>query len=202
MDWFATDYRDHSPTTVEVYEEVARLNFIPASFTTSNISGLVNEFDNVLTNGGVAFGTFAITGFTDYFSWFMSRNTLREFPLGRTLIRSSAARVMLGVDASPGLVDKVEFGYSDSLLLEGEIGTQLIWGGAYGRFAGTKSDARALAKGFCDDLMGERLDDFLVQRAHQQVWSSWHRSFIWTSTWLIVDKGKQQVSLLTVTDQD
>ena len=77
-----------------------------------------------------------------------------------------------------------------------------MFGGAHEEFTGTKAEARSLARGFCDDVMADRLDDVRVQRAPGAVWSRWHRSPTWSSTWVMVDRRFHHVSLLSVTDQD
>lgn len=202
VNWYQADFSRDIPTGDEVLAEVDRISFSSADRFPPKIRALVSAYDQVLTNGGAIYGSFVLEGSSDILAWFIARNRLSEIPLGKALLKSEAITSALGYVSDQELVDQVEFQYSDSLMLEGEIATQLNWGGAFGRFAGTKADARALARGFCDDLMGERLDDFLIQRAPQQVWSPWHRSFIWTSTWLMVDKRSREVSVLCVTDAD
>ena len=66
---------------------------------------------------------------------------------------------------------------------------------------GTPSDAKRVCTAFVDVLVEDRHREFTVYRSYEP-WSPWFMAIAWDITWLLIDRGRNEVTLLCVTDTD
>ena len=93
----------------------------------------------------------------------------------------------------------VEWG--SSLTLDGELARAIVMGGAYLEFEGPPRDAKGLAARVCDALFGDRFRDVEVYRSRSS-WSPWFLMEMFNTTYFIVDRREQVVTILVATDED
>jgi len=134
--------------------------------------------------------------------WFLSRNRFDEYGFIQLLLTSdalsSALPDLVPIDANPM---QAKFEESSALLLDGQVAGALVWGAAHGQFDGSEAEAKKLGVDFCSELIGDRYEDFRVDRSHGY-WSDWFGAVVWDHTWLITDRRNQRVTLLCTTDTD
>lgn len=168
----------------------------------------IEEFQRALAathvNGGVQVRRFRWEG--DKGDWFNVNTNLTMHETFRTLLESNAAR-----QALPDVLVPSPFPIGSppdfwpvaggALRLEGDLATALALGGAYKRHPGTDRDAKDLARRAERDLIGDRYEDFRLF-ASDAPWSPWFFDVAWDQTWILVDRGRAEVTIICATDTD
>lgn len=190
------------PNDAAVERSLARLRFTAAAIISPAVLRLLESFNAMLVNGGALGATFGVHDVDEVGQWFLSRNRFAEYGFVRRLLTSEVL-----ADAMPDLVAKGPvlgtdtFKESSPLTLDGDIARKLVWGGAYGTFAGNEAQAKALGVAVSGELIGDGYEDFRLD-VSANPWSPWFWGSAWDFTWAITDLRNQRVTLIAVTDTD
>ena len=159
------------------------------------------ELRRVNVNGDAVYARFEVTGSRD-FDWFATRNRWDEISFFSRLLSSpSVAKCLPEVTKDATFDESVTFEWGSSLTLDGELARALVIGGAYKKFEGTPRAAKQLAARACDAIFGDRFLDIEVFKSWKP-WSRWFHDVAWDSTYIIIDRRGQTVSVLASTDTD
>ena len=151
--------------------------------------------------GGAFLARFKVDGGRD-FDWFASRNRLEEISFFSRFLMHPAVTDKLPEPTRGATFDEsftVEWG--SSLTLDGELARAILGGGAYHDFEGPARDAKRMGARVCDALFGDRFLDVEVYRSGSS-WSPWFLMAVFDTTYFIVDRREQVVSILVATDED
>jgi hypothetical protein len=200
--WTEVDWEAPRPTLDDVLTSHRRIRFTRATVNSPGALRLVDTFRSILTNGGAHIAAFTVDDVDDTAHWFLSRNRFGEYGFIKQLLTSdaltSALPDLVPIDANP--MD-ANFEESSALLLDGQLAGALVWGGPYGKFDGSEAEAKRVGVEVCSELIGDRYEDFRVDRSHGS-WADWFHAVAWDCTWVITDKRNERVTLLCITDTD
>ena len=164
------------------------------------VEELLAQLRKAMANGGAEFAAFSIRE-NAHLDWFLSRNRDQEIDFFENLVRSNAFQGELPSKQRAFEQLTIEWAWSSSYVLDGEIAFSLMVGGAYERFSGTGEDAKDLGRRASSELVGTSYEDVLVQKTHT-AWSDWFHGIAWDCTWLGIDKRKRIAWVLRYTDTD
>lgn len=99
------------------------------------------------------------------------------------------------------LTNTAGFEHIHPLVLDGEIGIAILWGGAYVGFQGGLGEAKALGQKFCSGLFDNQYEQMLAFRSVKP-WSSWFFDVAWDYSWFFFDATKSQIHVVFGTDTD
>lgn len=201
LSWLKVDWEQKRPsdgTTQWLWRSVQIRRVVD---TPAAVEEYLAELREVNVNGGAAFARFEVEGNRD-FDWFVTRNHWEEIGFWQHfLTRPEIGEALPEVTKGARLDGSVAFEWKNALTLDGDLACILVFGGAYYRFKGSARRAKDLGRRVCDSLFGDRFAEIEVFRS-TSVWSSWFYGVAWDNTWLILDRGLQQVSILASTDTD
>ncbi|STQ90787.1 hypothetical protein [Iodobacter fluviatilis] len=160
-------------------------------------SKVCNELKSTHVNGGC--DIFCAT-FINHpvLHWFVSRNRLDEISFFEKFLSS---RVFGERQIKFEFDNNLEWEWSSSYILDGDIARTLKSGGAYKAFSGSGKEAKALGQLLCTDIFGERYDDIQIFKTYKP-WSDWFYDVAWDQTWMIVDKRNLLIWAILLTDTD
>jgi hypothetical protein len=201
LSWLEVDWKREPPgekATNALWKtvEARQIDDVPTEVET-----YLTELRRVNVNGGAEFARFRVSG-SKHFDWFATRNRWDEMAFcQQILVHPSVCAALPAVTKDARLDDTVAFEWSSSLTLDGELAGGLLSGGAYEKFKGTAREAKDLGARVCQALFGDRFNDVEVFRS-RNAWSAWFFNVAWDSTFVIIDRRTQDVSLLFSTDTD
>lgn len=168
------------------------------------IEGFQRALAATHVNGGVCMRRFRWESDND--DWFNVNTNLMMHDSFRTLLESNAAQQALPDILVPSpfpIGSPSEFWpvAGGALRLEGDLAATLALGGAYRRHSGTDRDAKDLARRAERDLIGDRYEDFRLF-VSDAPWSPWFFDVAWGQTWILVDRGRTEVTIICATDTD
>lgn len=91
--------------------------------------------------------------------------------------------------------------WAGSLCLDGVLAGLIVNGGAYERYEGPASEAKALAVAAVEALTQNRFADFRVDIS-QAAWTPWFHDIAWDHTFVLTDFANAELTVLCVTDTD
>ena len=201
--WTEVDWNAHRPTADDVVTSHGRIRFAATTVNSPAALRLVEAFGSVLTRkGGALIAAFTVDDVDDTGHWFLSRNRFREYGFIEQLLTSDALSTALPalvpIEAEP---IAATFAESSPLLLDGQLAAALVEGGPYQNFDKSQAEAKRVGVEVCKELIGDRYEDFRVDRSSAS-WSKWFHGTFWDGTWIITDKRSQRLTLLCLTDTD
>jgi hypothetical protein len=164
------------------------------------VERLLSALRETHVNGGAEFGMFSVAS-SPAFRWFMSRNRWDEIAFPEHFLRSRTVATALSELCREPVSESFGFEWGNAFTLAGELADALSTGGAYVKHAGGPGNAFGVADDFRKWLFGDRFDEVLVLKSIKP-WSAWFCDVAWDGTWLVVDKRKNNASVLAVTDTD
>lgn len=170
------------------------------------LAALLDAIRATRMDGGVLIGRFRAVRVAEPAQWFRARSFAEADTNVRDLLTSNALRTSLPELMVPHpypLASPPRFpgGSGGTLTLDGELALRLVHGGAYVRFPGSAAEAKKLAIAGTHDLVGDRHEDFDVYFS-DSAWSPYFMDVAWDATWLLVDRGRLEVTVLAMTDTD
>ena len=84
---------------------------------------------------------------------------------------------------------------------DGDLAALLVIGGAYRRFRGDWRTAKAVALRAADELLDGRLEDFAIFYS-EEAWSPWFFDVAWDESWILLDEGHAEATIIVTTDTD
>ena len=202
--WADIDWKAQRPQWEDIRRSHEQLAFRAYDVEHPAVTAMLAELRRTHDNGGALLKAFALEHDDDTLHWFASRNRFAEYEFFQAFLGSRAVRDALPELQVPEEVPRdlgFEQSWSGTLTLDGELAATIVLGGAYERFKGTPTQAKALGAAFVDALVGERHAEFKVYRSFKP-WSPWFFDVAWDGTWLLIDQGKDEVVLLCRTDTD
>ena len=201
MSWLEVDWNQERPSD-------AAARWLWRSIEIRHVAGVppaveeyLAELRRVNVNGDAVYARFEVTGSRD-FDWFATRNRWDEISFFSRLLSSpSVAKCLPEVTKDATFDESVTFEWGSSLTLDGDLARALVIGGAYKKFEGTPRAAKQLAARACDAIFGDRFLDIEVFKSWKP-WSRWFHDVAWDSTYIIIDRRGQTVSVLASTDTD
>ena len=162
---------------------------------------MLSELNNIFQNGAAKFGCFTIDA-DPFLNTHISRNWFGAIHFFEHLLASNAFVTAFG-DVQPYKTPEValDWEWSSSYVLGGDLASVLMLGGAYKNFKGSSEEAMELGRQFTFDLFGNRYEDVGVFKCYQ-AWSSWFHNIAWDTTWMGVDKKDLTAWIIFCTDAD
>ena len=200
--WNAIDWEADHPSLQDVSASRQRIEFQQTDVTSPAALHLVEVFRSFFHDGGAHIASFQVSGVDEIAHWFFSRNRFEEYGFVAALLTSDAMASSLP-DITPVDTEMVEaaFKESNALLFDGQIAEALVWGGPYANFDGSMADAKRLGVEVCNELIGERFQDFRLDNSHEP-WSKWFKGVAWDFSWILIDRRDERVTLICITDTD
>ena len=130
--------------------------------------------------------------------WFVSRNRFDEIAFFEKFLSS---RIFIERQITFDFDSNLDWEWSSSYILDGDIAKTLKSGGAYKAFPGSGKEAKTLGQMLCTDVFEERYDDIQVFKTYKP-WSDWFYDVAWDQTWIIVDKRRLLIWAILLTDTD
>lgn len=201
--WTEIDWNAVRPTAEDVVASHRRIRFTPATVNSPTALRLVETFGSVLTPaGGALIAAFTVDDVDDTGHWFLSRNRFDEYGFIQQFLTSDAVATALPSLAPVNPTQlQAKFDESDPLLLDGQLAKALVYGGPYQKFDKPQVEAKRMCLEVCEELMGDRYEDFRLDRSSTS-WAHWFHGTFWDGTWVITDKRSERVTLLCITDTD
>jgi hypothetical protein len=201
LSWLEVDRDQRRPTDAAVEQLWRSIDVRPIDESPPAVEEYLAELRRVYACGGAFLARFKIDGGRDL-EWFASRNRLDEISFFSRILTHPAVTAKLPEptrDATFNESFTVE--WASSLTLDGELARAIVMGGAHDRFEGPPRDAKRLGARVCDELFGDRFLDVEVYRSRSK-WSPWFKMITFDTTYFIVDRREQVVSILVATDED
>ncbi|WP_013322178.1 hypothetical protein [Gloeothece verrucosa] len=194
--------RQNRPSQEEIEQMFRELEVIPSPLDQPAIIQLLQKFREIYANGGAEFARFQLSNHP-VFDWFSSHNRLKEINffdqcITRTAVREALPSLEIETSLKSSLNLKDD---SSAFTFDGELAKVLFKGGAYNKFKGSAKEAKTLGGNFSAALFGDRYDEVKIYVSYEP-WSNWFGAVAWDMTWLGIDKGNNQLWLLSVTDTD
>lgn len=117
------------------------------------------------------------------------------------LLAPAVAETLQPPTANAESLSRVTFAALPPTELASDITATLTSGGAYRSTAMAEAEARALAVGFCAELVNGREQTVLVAKS-TAAWSDWFNQALWDRTWLGLDPLESRFWVLRATDID
>jgi hypothetical protein len=201
VSWLAVDWNQERPTAAAEESLWRSVEIRPLPDVPPAVDEYLTELRRVNVNGDAVYARFEVTGSRD-FDWFATRNRWHEISFFTRLLSSSSVSNALPEVTTEATFDaSVTFEWGSSLTLDGELARALVNGGAYKKFEGPPRAAKELAARACDAIFGDRFLDIEVFRCWKS-WSRWFHDGAWDTTYVIIDRRDQAVSVLASTDTD
>jgi hypothetical protein len=201
LSWLEVDRDQERPGEAAVEQLWRSIAVRPIDESLPAVEEYLAELRRMYACGGAFLARFRVDGGRDL-EWFASRNRLGEISFFSRLLMHPVVTGKLPEptrDATFNESFTVE--WSSSLTLDGELARAILMGGAYHDFEGPPRDAKRLGARVCDALFGDRFLDVEVYRSGSQ-WSPWFKMAVFDTTYFIVDRREQVVSILIATDED
>jgi len=191
------NWEQERPSYSEIQEFWNGSVFTEYSTEKENIENVRAELERTHDNGGCKV---IVSKFIDHpvLHWFVSRNRLDEISFFENFLSSEIFEkheIKFDFDKS------LEWEWSSSYILDGDIARTLKSGGAYEAFKGSGHEAKKLGQRLCIDLFEERYDEILVFKTYAP-WSEWFCGIAWDQTWIILDKRNLLSWAILLTDTD
>jgi hypothetical protein len=201
VSWLEVDWNQERPSDAASEWLWRSVEIRPLPDVPPLVDEYLAELRRVNVNGGAVYARFEVTGSRD-FDWFATRNRWDDISFfSRLLSSSSVSSSLPAVTKEAAFDESVTFEWGSSLTLDGELARALVIGGAYKKFEGPPRAAKELAARACEAMFGDRFLDIEVFKCWKP-WSSWFHDVAWDSTYIIIDRRSQVVSIFASTDTD
>ncbi|HXU05586.1 MAG TPA: hypothetical protein VN903_31725 [Polyangia bacterium] len=201
MSWLEVDQDQERPGEAAVEQLWRSIEVRPIDESLPAVEELLAELRRMYACGGAFLARFKVEGGRDL-DWFASRNRLGEISFfSRFLMHPSVTHALPEPTRDATFNESFAVESRSSFTLDGELARAIVMGGAYLDFEGRPGDAKRLASRVCDALFGDRFLDVDVYRSGS-AWSPWFLMPVFDTTYFIVDKREQVVSILIATDED
>ncbi|GAB3745524.1 hypothetical protein GCM10027598_82290 [Amycolatopsis oliviviridis] len=201
--WNEIDWDDPRPGPSEVAAAQNGIAWAAVPVTAPALDRYLEHVTAAYANGGYLLGRWRAVDYPDAAAWFVARNRAEEFGLLRVFFDSEVVREGLGELRIPDPLDPDVGGFQQDwtglLCLDGILAHLIVSGGAYGRYRGPASDAKALAGAAVEALTQNRYEDFRVH-ASLMPWTPWFEGATWDRTYVLTDTANAEITVLCVTD--
>lgn len=197
---FTPNWKQERPLPPSIDKAFAAAPFSRVEFRDPAHDELLSDLRPTHANGGAEFAAFELQH-DPVLHWFVSRNRFDEISLFERLFVSQLFSAALPDVEVTGAVPPIQWEWSTSYMLDGDLAGTLVDGETYKRSKRSGREAKVLGQAVCDALFGARCDEVMVFRTHK-AWCSWFYDIAWGRTWVVVGKRLRHISVLAVTDTD
>jgi len=194
------NWKQERPSPAAIKKTLSETIFAHVPFESPAIEEHLKQLRLTHANGGAEFAMFSFPN-NETLHWFISRNRFSEIDFFERLLTSDTLRIALPQLKAPKKLKSLDWEWSSSYLLDGEMARTLMSGGAYKHFQRGGAEAKRMGAAVCESLFGDRYEDIMLFKTFNP-WSDWFCEIAWDVTWIGVDKAKLLIWLLCVTDTD
>jgi hypothetical protein len=202
--WNEIDWDQPRPSLDDVRASWTALEWTAAPIADPALDHYLELVRATHVNGGCLFGRWRAGGYSDTTAWFAARNRYEEYELLRLLFDSDAVRSGLADLRIPNDLDRVPGGLTEqwagALCLDGILAGVVVTGGAYKRYRGPASEAKAVAALVVEALIQQRFEDVRLDATHE-AWTPWFGA-AWNHTYVVTDAARAEITVLCITDRD
>lgn len=201
MSWTDFDWKQPRPVDVTLDQLWERIEIRPEKEIHALVETYLSEMRSICVNGGALYARFRLVSHPDFHWYAMQRRWSEIEFVPRFFSHSVVAQELGQLVAAPRADMQTLFESRSAFTLDGELASNLVFGGAYEAFKGTPRQAKDLAGDVCAALFADRfLDVDVLYSPHP--WSSWFFDIAWDSTHLVIDRRTCTVHVLASTDTD
>jgi len=192
-------------------DDAIRSSLAALEFTHTRIpvvEELLDAFRTQFTHGGAVAARFSITGADGTYRWFAALDRFdssQGYDLATRLLASDSFHRALPEVDPPGSIgaqrlEDAVFERVRPVEFDGELAAWLLEGGVLEKVPIAASEAKRIGSTAVAELIDDRYEAFTIYRTVTS-WAHWFSDLL-CATWVIVDRERDVVTVLCVTDSD
>jgi len=194
------------PGDQAIRSSLAALEFTHARIPV--VEELLEAFRTQFIHGGAVAARFTITGADGTYRWFAALDRFdssQGYDLATRFLASDSFRRALPEVDPPGSVgaqrlEGAVFERVRPVEFDGELAAWLLEGGVLEKVPIAASEAKRIGIDAVSELISDRYEAFTIYRTVTS-WAHWFSDLL-CATWLIIDRERDVVTVLCVTDSD
>jgi hypothetical protein len=172
------------------------------------VEELLDAFRTQYTNGGAVAARFTISGTDEAYRWFADLDRFgprHGYDLVTCLLTSDSLHHALPDIDPPGSIgaqplEDAVFEQVHPVEFDGQLAAWLLDGGVLEKVPIAASEAKQIGVAAVTELIDDRYEAFTIYRTTTS-WANWFSDLL-CATWVIIDRERDVVTVLCVTDSD